>query len=101
MPDNTRLSKACRARLAQKGNNFPVFRPDQRILRWSDLNFTRREILIERALSFDDRSAGPGLGHAAVVKHFQDWYDRIKTRPSFETAFYPEARVTIPNPDST
>lgn len=35
------------------------------------------------------------------LHHFQDWYDRIKTRPSFETAFYSEARVAISDPDST
>lgn len=26
--------------------------------------------------------------------HFQDWYDRMKSRPSFDTAFYPEAHVS-------
>ena len=35
------------------------------------------------------------------LRHFQDWYDRIKTRHSFETAFYPDSRVAIPHPYST
>jgi glutathione S-transferase len=29
----------------------------------------------------------------AGLQHFQSWYDRIKTRPSFGAAFYPQARV--------
>jgi len=35
------------------------------------------------------------------LKHFQNWYERIKARPSFETAFYPEARATLPPPKGT
>jgi len=29
------------------------------------------------------------------LHHFQDWYDRIKARPSFAKAFYPEAHVAL------
>ncbi|MGH7779003.1 MAG: glutathione S-transferase family protein [Candidatus Binataceae bacterium] len=30
------------------------------------------------------------------LPHFQDWYGRMKARPSFAQAFYPEARVAPP-----
>jgi glutathione S-transferase len=30
------------------------------------------------------------------LPHFQDWYARIKARPSFAQAFYPEAHVALP-----
>lgn len=36
----------------------------------------------------------------SALPRFQDWYDRIKSRPSFETAFYPEARVALARPYS-
>lgn len=36
----------------------------------------------------------------SALPRFQDWCDRIKSRPSFETAFYPEARVALARPYS-
>jgi glutathione S-transferase len=31
----------------------------------------------------------------ADLPHFQAWYDRMKERPSFEKAFYPQSRVGL------
>jgi glutathione S-transferase len=35
----------------------------------------------------------------ADLPHFENWYQRIQSRPSFDRAYYPGARLTIPAPD--